>query len=228
MATVVRKPEEDARATVLRGVTYATYKRLASTPANDRLRMAYHDGVLEIVSPRLANHELPSERLRVLVAIVAEALGLRYQGVGGSTFRKKGDGPFKGVGQEPDRSFYFANAARLPRQGDPDLDAGDPPPDLWIEVDNRVSSAARLPIYAALGVPEVWRYRAESQKLRLFRLVGDRYEAVERSFALPILTPTLILEALALGDGLRQYESDWLLLLRDWARRLIEGRANTP
>ena len=33
----------------------------------------------------------------------------------------------------------------------------DPPPDLVIEVDVTHSSVPRMPIYAALGVPEVWR-----------------------------------------------------------------------
>ncbi|HEY9779787.1 MAG TPA: Uma2 family endonuclease [Leptolyngbyaceae cyanobacterium] len=38
-----------------------------------------------------------------------------------------------------------------------DLDR-DLPPDLMLEVDFSNSSLNKLPIYTALGVPEIWRY----------------------------------------------------------------------
>jgi hypothetical protein len=68
-------------------------------------------------------------------------------------------------------------------------------------VDNRGSSRGRLPVYAALGVPEVWRYRVRRGELRFVRLVDGAYEPLDRSLALPMLTPALVLEALALGAG---------------------------
>ena len=37
--------------------------------------------------------------------------------------------------------------------------ASDPPPDLVLEVDVTRSSIPKLPIYAALGVPEVWHWK---------------------------------------------------------------------
>src|SRR4051794_31662694 len=92
----------------------------------------------------------------------------------------------------------------------------DPPPDLWIEVDNRGSSRGRLPLYAALGVPEVWRYRVKQGRLWFGRLRDDHYVPIEQSLALPMLTPQLILEALKLGESLS--ESEWDPILRDRVR----------
>jgi Uma2 family endonuclease len=206
---------------VLRGVRYGDYVRLVRQYENRHLRMTYHDGTLEIMSPEYI-HERPSTRLGVLIRVVCEELDITYEGTASTTFRR-GEDPTKkkGKGKEPDESFYFANATRILGKERIDLDAGDPPPDLWIEVDHRSSSRGKLPVYAALGVPEVWRYRAATKRLRFVRLAADRgtYEAIERSLCLPMLTPSLVQEALALGDGL--LESAWTRLVREWARRKL-------
>jgi Uma2 family endonuclease len=207
-------------------VPFKHYVRIVQVPENRHLRMAYHDGTLEIVSPKLRKHEVPSDRLRIIITTVAARLGLAYDGTGSYTYRRSGDGPYRGNGKEPDQSFYFANAGRVPRNRDPDLDAGDPPPDLWIEVDNRASSAGRLPIYASLGVPEVWRYRAAKKSLHFLQLVDGTYHASERSVAIPAMTPALVLEALALGgDAL---ESEWASLLVGWVDRTFPRLPDVP
>ncbi len=214
MATVTQRHPHVA---ILHKVPYKVYVRLALASENRHARMSYHNGTLEIVSPRLWKHERPSARLRLVVTSVAEHLGLSYDGTDSFTFRRSGQGIFKGHGKEPDKSFYIANLERLPRDRDPDLDAGDPPPDLWIEVDNRVSSAGRLPVYAALGVPEVWCYRSRRKTLTFLRLIGAVYDPIDRSLALPVLTPSLVLEVLGLGERLP--ESEWVRLLRAWVIR---------
>jgi Uma2 family endonuclease len=204
---------------ILHRVPYRAYARLTGVSDNRHLKMAYHDGTLEILSLRLFRHESASNRLGLVVTTVAQRLGVAYHGAGGTTFRRCGDGPFRGKGREPDASFYIASIGRLPLDREVDLDGGDPPPDLWIEVDGRLSSAGRLPVYASLGVPEVWRYRARRRTLRFLRLVGDSYEPIERSLALPALTPTLVLEALAFGEDL--IDSEWARLLRAWVSRTL-------
>ena len=94
----------------------------------------------------------------------------------------------------------------------------DPPPDLWIEVDHLGSSRGRMQLYAALGVPEIWRFRPRRQQLWFGRLQEGTYVEIARSLALPMLTPELVLEALNLGADLP--ESQWDSLLRNW----IQGR----
>jgi len=216
MATVTGHP---STVTVLHGVPYKVDSRMTQLRANRPRRMAYHDGVLEIASPKMPGHEFPSARIALVVTTVADRLGTRYKATHRLTFSKVGDGPFKGKGKEPDQSFYFASADRMPQDGAPAHDTGDPRPDLWIEVENRVSSAGHLPVSAALGVPEVWCHRARRNRLEFLRLVGETCRPIERSLSLPVLTPSLVLEALALGEGL--IDSDWARLLREWVVRAI-------
>jgi Uma2 family endonuclease len=202
---------------VLYRVPYKVYVRLTRATDNRHLKMSYHDGTLEVLSLRLLEHERASKNLGLVVSTIADRLGLDYDGAGGTSFHRAGEGRFKGKGKEPDESFYLANARRLPRDRDVDLDSGDLPPDLWIEVDDRHSVKGRFPVYAALGVPEVWRYRARKNSLRFLRLVDGSYQPIDHSLGLPTLTPSLVLEALTLGEN--PYESEWVRLLREWVVR---------
>ena len=222
MAAIPQQTTRESAAAVLHGVSYKEYARLVKLDANRHLRMAYHDGTLEIMSPNIQEHEKPSRRISLVVTTVAVARGVMYEATGSGTYHRAGDGPRKGAGREADQSFYFQNVDRFPMDRDPDLDAGDPPPDLWVEVDNRASSRAKLPTYARLGVPEVWQYRSPSRQLRFFRLIGQAYEPIDRSLALDVLTPGLVLEALAAGIGLR--EGAWLPWLNRWAEQFPPGR----
>lgn len=79
------------------------------------------------------------------------------------------------------------------------------------------SSAGKLPIYAKLGVPEVWRYRTKGPTL-VFVGLNDRgtYDPLERSRSLPMLTPARVLEALAMCAGIS--ESAWDRRIREWVR----------
>ena len=62
----------------------------------------------------------------------------------------------------------------------------DPPPDLAIEVDITSSSLDRQGIYAALGVPEIWRFDGES--LRVYQIQADgTYMQCESSPTFPFL-----------------------------------------
>ncbi|QYO68571.1 Uma2 family endonuclease [Leptolyngbya sp. 7M] len=65
-----------------------------------------------------------------------------------------------------------------------DLDR-DPPPDLALEIDITRKSLERFPIYARLGVPEIWCY--DSGALRIYRLQQTHYVEVERSQVFPAL-----------------------------------------
>jgi Uma2 family endonuclease len=215
MATVTRRPHPDV--VVLHRVPFKHYVHLTKVPANRHFKMAYHDGTLEIVSPQLLHHEEPGVKFRWIVMAVCRHRKIPFRCSAGATFSRSGEGVFKGVGKEADESYYIANMPRLPRDRDPDLDAGDPPPDLWIEVDNRVSSKGRLPVYAGLGVPEVWRFRSRSRRLQFLGLVDGSYEPIEQSLSFPMLTPALVLEALALGNDPSDY--DYLDLLGEWVIR---------
>jgi Uma2 family endonuclease len=200
--------------TVLRGVRYGEYVRLRDEWANRHLRMVYHDGTLEIMSPE-STHEISSRRIGLFIFILSVELEIECHGTRSTTFRKGMKELKKGKGKEPDESFYFGNAPRVIGKDPIHLDR-NPPADLWIDVDHRASSQGGLPLYAALGVPEVWRYRVDRDTLWFGELTGLKYRAIKRSLSLPMLTPALILEALDLGKGVS--EPTWNRRLQPWIR----------
>ena len=180
------------------GVTYDSYVRIRDDRRNRHLRMAYHDGVLEIRSPEF-RHDRGSRRIYDLVYAYAGAFDVPCQAAGSTTFRTGVPGALEGKGREADESFYIGDVvSKILDKETLDL-AVDPPPSLWVEVDNWGSSQSKLPLYAGLRVPEVWRYRVRRRKLWFGRLAGDRYEPSDRSLLLPGLTRTLVLELLDRG-----------------------------
>ncbi len=198
--------------TVLRGVPYDFYTRLRDDPRNDGLRMTYNDGDLEVMSPQI-RHDRGGRHLLFIVRAYATVFNLECESAGSTTFRKGLPGALKGKGKEPDESFYIAHARHVRDKDTIDLEV-DPPPDLWIEVDNRGSSRGRLPIYAALGVPEVWRYRPRRRKLWFGLLEGKGYVETDRSRSLPALTPGLVLDLL--DEARARGETAWDRWMREW------------
>jgi Uma2 family endonuclease len=208
--------------TTLRGVPYDVYVRLRDDWRNDGLRMTYFNGTLEIMAPAEFRHEKGSRRLGLIVLAYAVVFRLDCEGGGSTTFRRGLPGALKGHGKEPDQCFYIAHAADVRDKDALDLEH-DPPPDLWIEVDNKGSSQGRLPLFAALGIPEVWRYRPRRQTLWFGRLENTAYVEVERSSALPLLTPAIVLELLAEA---RRGESAWDRWMREWMDTTLRHRVD--
>jgi Uma2 family endonuclease len=198
---------------ILRDVPWNAYVAMRDDDSNRRVRMDYFRGTLELMSPKY-RHEKPAARLGQFIMRFAEIVDIPCTESRSTTFRRKDEG----AGKEADTSFYIANEPLIRDKDDIDL-AVDPPPDLAIEVDNFNNSEGKLPIYAALRVPEVWRYDARAGSLWFGRLQADgTYRSIARSEALPLLTPELVLEALALCKGVA--ESRWLQLLQEWVRGL--------
>jgi len=213
-------------AVTLGNVDWETYRKLRDEPGNGYLRMAYLDGTLTLMSPDPI-HDEGAEVLGLLIRGVTSGLGLEVKGIRTTTLRR-GTAPRRGAGKEPDNAFYLGENERrmrnLKKKGKLDL-AVDPPPDLAIEVDNSRDSEAALPIYARLGVPEVWRYDVRAGTLWFGRLRGESYAEVARSGCLPRLTPALVLQAIETLHESDMGENAWMDWLRDWARGLPEPPA---
>jgi Uma2 family endonuclease len=210
----VETPSGDCVRIVLRNVPWKAYAAFRDDDANRHVRMSYYKGTLELMSPRY-RHEKHNRRLGHLIWEIVVALDLPCACAGSTTLRREAEG---GAGKEPDTCFYIANEPLIRDKDEIDLSI-DPPPDLAIEVDDLSDSKGKLPIYAALRVPEVWRYDAKAGVLWFGRLGDDgTYIAVERSVCLPMLTPARVLEALSLCRGIP--ESRWGRLLREWISTL--------
>ena len=62
----------------------------------------------------------------------------------------------------------------------------DPAPDLAVEIDITSRSIAREPIYAALGIPELWRFDGKQLVVLRFTAAG-KYKAQSKSGLFPFL-----------------------------------------
>jgi Uma2 family endonuclease len=175
MSSVAHSPE---RIAYLSEVDWETYEKLRAADGNRNVRMTYDAGDLEIMSPSKL-HERIAELLAHLILVWAEELNIALQGCGSLTFKRKD----LQKGFEPDKCYYIQNEGLVRDREQLDL-LIDPPPDLAIEVDVWSSSTVRMPLYAAMRVPEVWRWRDE--KIHVFRLSRKgRYVARTTSDCLP-------------------------------------------
>jgi hypothetical protein len=160
-------------------------------------------------------HEVLKTYFAYLLAILAEELGIPVRCLGSTTYRRQGIEH----GIEPDQSFYLNSLGRV-REWDPLDLAVNPPPDLAIEVEITTTILNRIAIYAALGVPELWR--CDEEELRVLRLTpAGVYEAVPASVALPFLPMN---EVLPLFGRLREEASDdghFMRSLRAWVRERV-------
>lgn len=156
-------------------------------------RLTYDDGRLEVMTVS-SEHEFPANLLPHLILVLAEGLDLNYLSCGSSTLRVKK----KAKGTDPDDCFYFKEFKKIAGKKRLDL-AVDPPPDLALEIDITSGSLSKFPIYAALGVPELWRH--DGKRMIFYRLVGDEYVEIEHSDLFPFLTPGVVLEFLEQGEA---------------------------
>src|SRR5579871_3524230 len=165
---------------VLHEIDWRTYSRLLRVFAERRgFRLTYDRGTLEIMSP-LWTHEAPSKLIGRFVDVLTEELNLPCRMGGSVTLRRRR----KRRGLEPDNCYWIANAPRM--QGKRDLDLRtDPPPDLAVEVDVTSSSVDRMSIYAALGVPEVWRFTTGTVSFHV--LQAGSYQIRPNSLSFPQL-----------------------------------------
>jgi Uma2 family endonuclease len=156
------------------------------------VRITYDRGRLQAVSP-LREHEYYAQVLSDIVDIVAEEMGVLTDPGGSTTFKNRS----RLSGVEPDRCFYVANASRLIGKLTIDPET-DPPPDIVIEVDMSSDSPGKFPIYADLGVPEIWRYDATRAEIWLLN-DSRAYRQASASKSFPILTPAVLEEFLEIS-----------------------------
>ncbi len=112
---------------------------------------------------------------------------------------------------EPDAAYYIQNQASVAGR-DIDL-AQDPPPDLVVEVDITHTDIDKLRLYAAMGVPEFWRYNG--RRWRIYALQEGEYGEVEVSPTFDWVPKVKLYEFLAAA---RQSEMSAERDFRGWVR----------
>src|SRR5437868_5083023 len=143
-------------------------------------RLSYDRGRLVIVSPS-AEPEDYKDFIYSLVRLISLETDVFLETRGTTTLKSK-----KLLkGGEPDTCLYVQSASQVIGKRRINL-VTDPPPDVVVEIDLSSHSLSKFPIYAALGVPEIWRY--DGKTAHFYQLVGESYEAIQHSIAFPILT----------------------------------------
>ena len=194
---------------ILQGIDWDLYEKILDEfKESNGLHFAYDDGFLEVEVP-LAKHEIPIRLLSDLISIICVEKDIDVKNFGSTTFRKRA----KAKGCEPDTAFYIQNEQFVRGKNDIDL-SKDPPPDLVIEVDVTSPSLNKLPIYAALGIAEIWIYKGKN--VEFLKLVGEDYCKINYSIALPMLSDKQATEFLE--KGLAESSTKWIKEIRDWAK----------
>lgn len=192
---------------VQHGVSWDDYRELLDVVGEaSGLRISYGDGRLQIMTLSF-KHEKYVRLIERLVGHLSITRRLRVLFYGGATMKK--EEVRKGV--EPDACFYVENASVVGKKDVIDL-ASDPPPDIVVEIDLHHESISKFPIYAEMGVPEIWRYKDE--QLTIYQLREVEYVAVEVSRFLPLLTGAVLTSFLKRSPKEDQY--DIMLAFESW------------
>ncbi len=197
---------------VLHGIPWATYQALRDVAESRNVRMTYDRGELEMMTPS-KRHENYAHVLGRLIEAWSEELDIDIQSCRAMTCRRED----LDRGFEPDNSYYVKNEPLVWQKMELDLSV-DPPPDLAIEVDLSTDAVKKLPLCAAFGVPEVWRY--DGQTLEVFELGPQRqYVARSSSPSFPRL-PLLEVESLMAQVGTVR-ENTLVRSFRTWIRKNV-------
>ena len=139
-----------------------------------------------------------------IVETFSERRGIEILSCASTTFKR----PDLDRAFEPDESYSIAHADQIRPKDEVDLQI-DPPPDLVIEVEITSSAIAKLQLFAAMGVPEVWRH--DGSRLEMLGLEGAGYRPLASSPSLPGLTAAMINAVLA-----RRFEQGETALIKEF------------
>jgi len=198
------------------GVSWDFYERFVDgLPERSGVRTAYDGEDMEVLVKGPLHEDFRALPGRFVEEVATES-GAAFLGLGETTWKRRD----AGRGLEADQCYFFepakvaqARAALGRRENDV---AAYPDPDLAVEVDISPPLIDRPAIYAALGVPEVWRF--DGATVRIERLTpAGAYEPAPRSRWLPVAADD-VLAWITAEDA--HDRGAWARRLRAWAAGL--------
>ncbi len=157
---------------IINNISWQIYESLLVDLAdNSYLRIAYMEGVLEIISPS-RRHEFIKTNIGRLIEVYFEETRTRFYGLGSTTFRQE----TVARGIEPDECYC--------------INCEKPVPDIAIEVVVTSGGIDSLEIYRGLQVAEVWFW--ENNCFSVYGLDNGNYQAISQSRFLPQLDLSLL------------------------------------
>lgn len=201
-------PVQAEEVVILTGISWEDYKRRNDAVEGRSPRMTYDGGVLELMTLGVS-HERPSWFTGRLFEELARGFGIDFTACRSTTFRRED----LQKGFEGDGSYYIRRASLIRNKERIDLSV-DPPPELVVEIDISRQSMKKLPMFAAMGVEEVWRYR--DGQLFIFVLKHGQHQIAPASLALPLVTAEDLNQLLSARQD--RSDSAWMDMVLDWAR----------
>jgi Uma2 family endonuclease len=197
---------------VLEDVSWNFYELLLKELGDRPIRVTYDRGRLEMMSP-LPEHEDVKKTIDRLILGISMETGIEFKSLGSTTFRRRD----RDRGLEPDECYYFKEHKRMRGRNRLNLKK-DPPPELVVEVDITHRSIAREPVYASLGVREIWRW--DGRRLQCLELVAGEYRVRERSLVFPFLVVSELTRFVQMRTRLGDIAV--LTKLRAWIREKLK------
>jgi Uma2 family endonuclease len=164
----------------LEGVSWGEYESLLEQAGEQRLRFTYDDKRLEITT-RVFEREWLASLIGSMIDLTAIVLGIPFRSGGSTRMKQKS----KKTGLEPDGCYWFQHEEQMRGKLDYDIEV-DLPPELVLEIDVTRSAIKRMPIYAAMCVPEVWRFKGEQLNAHVLQPNGA-YKVSDHSRVFPFL-----------------------------------------
>ena len=200
---------------LLYNIPWEGYQSFLRILAESAVRLTYHQGTLELMRASFFR-----ERYKVLarrvVDVLTEEREMAIVAIGSTTFNREA----LEVGVDPDLSYYFSNAGRITDWDHIDLEV-DPPPDLTVEIDLTNEARDRIRVFAALKIPEVWRFDGEVLEVLRLQAAGD-YQIVPQSKVFSWVSMegvSRFLRDSSIGD-----DNQWAKAFRRWVRETILPR----
>ncbi len=194
---------------LLHHVSWETFECLL-TDIGDHRKTLFHyiNNTLEIMSP-LSLHEGSIHFFDKLLTIYVDELNIDMRCLGSLLMKI----PELKIGGEPDSCYYIKNEPVI-REKEDVIFGQEPPPDLVLEVDITNPSDRRLPIYALLGIPEIWLY--DGYDLAFSALENSGYVPTAKSLSFPHLPAAIVVEYLQ--RRLLIGETKTLKEFREWVK----------
>ena len=215
---MAKAPPPTEQRVVLANVSWQQFENLLSELGEDRqTRLTYLRGKLEMMTPVEA-HQRCSKLIDSLIVVIADELNAPITQFSPITLKQAE----LGYATEPDACYELEER---PVQRSLDL-SHELPPDLLVEVALTRSNLDKLPIYATLGLPEVWRYMTKpgeeemlKGQLLIYHLQPEGYVERPNSLAFPFLPASRVLEFMEQSDSMSLSAS--LKLLRAWMQEQL-------
>jgi len=214
LASPTISPPVGEKRVVFYHLNWQSYQQILQALGESRsARLTYDRGILEITMP-LEDHEFAAELIGRFIYFLVSELGQRIKSMRSTTIERED----LNRSPEPDNAFYIKNQPQV--AGRTVNFQEDPPPDLVVEVDITHTDIDKLSLYAALGVPEFWRFNGK--EWRIYQLQDGSYQEQEVSPTFPFVPKDKLYEFLILA---RQDEIEAEQVLRTWVKEQMRGNS---